>query len=120
MLQFVVANRGRLQARMQTMDDLTSRLAYLLGRPVANGTGLTGKYDFTLTFAKAGTALDNAPGPPPPPPPPGETTANVADTEVAPDLLNAVQSQLGLKLEAKKAPVEFIVIDRAERTPVAN
>jgi len=120
MLQFVVANRGRLQGRMQTMDDLTSRLAYLLGHPVANGTGLTGKYDFTLTFAKAGTSLDNATGPPLPPPPPGETTANVADTEVAPDLLSAVQSQLGLKLEAKKAPVEFIVIDRAERTPAPN
>ena len=31
-----------------------------------------------------------------------------------------VHSQLGLKLEARRAPVEFIVIDRAERTPVAN
>jgi len=119
MLQFVVVNRARLQARLQAMDDLTYRLAHLPGHPVAYVTGLTGKYDFTLTFATAGTALTNAPGPPLPPPPPGETP-NVAEAETAPDLFSAVQSQLGLKLEAKKAPVEVIVIDRAERTPVAN
>ena len=120
MLQFVVLHRARLQARLQTLDDLISRLSYLLGHPVANATGLTGKYDFTLTFATAGTALNNAPGPPLPPPPPGEITPNAAETETAPDLLSAVQSQLGLKLEAKKAPVEFIVIDRAEKTPLVN
>jgi uncharacterized protein (TIGR03435 family) len=120
LLQFVVANRARLQGRLQTMDDLTARLAYLLGHPVANGTGLTGKYDFTLTFATAGTALANAPGPPLPPLPGGETTPTASEQEPAPGLLSAVQSQLGLKLDAKKAPLEFIVIDHAERTPLAN
>lgn len=119
-LQFVVGNRARLQGRLQTMDDLTNRLAYLLGHPVANRTGLTGKYDFTLTFATAGTALNNAPGAPLPPPPPGETAANAAEADTAPDLFSAVQSQLGLKLEAKKAPVEVLVIDRTERTPSSN
>lgn len=119
-LQFVVVNRARLQGRLQTMDDLTNRLAYLLGHPVANGTGLTGKYDFTLTFTTAGTTLNNAPGPPLPPPPAEETTPNAAEAEVAPDLFSAVQSQLGLKLEAKRTPVEVIVIDHVERTPVAN
>ena len=120
MLQFVVVNRARVQARLQTIDDLASRLAYLLGHPVANGTGLTGKYDFTLTFATAGTALNNAPGPPLPPPPAEETRPYVAEAEPAPDLFSALQSQLGLKLDAKKAPVELVVIDHAERTPAAN
>jgi len=32
-----------------------------------------------------------------------------------PSVLRAVQEQLGLKLESQKAPVEMIVIDRAEK-----
>jgi uncharacterized protein (TIGR03435 family) len=44
----------------------------------------------------------------------------VSPRETPPDLFSAVQSQLGLKLEAKRAPMEVIVIDRVERTPVAN
>ncbi len=35
-------------------------------------------------------------------------------------LLNAVQSQLGLKLEAKKVPVEMIVVDHIEKIPTEN
>jgi len=120
MLQFVVLNRGRLQARLQTMGDLANRLSYLLGHPVADGTALTGKYDFSLTFAAEGTALGMAPGPTLPPPPPGADAPNAADVETAPDLFSAVQSQLGLKLETMRAPMEVTVIDRVERTPVAN
>jgi uncharacterized protein (TIGR03435 family) len=37
-----------------------------------------------------------------------------------PDLFAAVQSQLGLKLEAKKVPVEVLVIDHMEKTPIVN
>jgi uncharacterized protein (TIGR03435 family) len=120
MLQFVVFNRARLVGRQQTMGDFATRLAELLGHPVADGTALTGKYDFNLTFATEGTALSGAAGPPLPPPPPGGDTPNVAEAETPPDLLSVVQSQLGLKLEAKREPVEVIVIDRVERTPVAN
>jgi uncharacterized protein (TIGR03435 family) len=32
----------------------------------------------------------------------------------------AVQQQLGLKLEPEKGPVEFLVIDKGEKTPVVN
>ena len=120
MLQFVVLNRGRLQARLQTMGDLANPLSYLLGHPVADGTALTGKYDFSLTCAAEGTALGKAPGLPLPPPPPGADAPNAADVETAPDLFSAVQSQLGLKLETTRAPMEVTVIDRVERTPVAN
>lgn len=116
-LQFVALNRGRLQGRLQTMGDLTNRLSYLLGRPVTDGTALTGKYDFSLTFATEGTALGRPIGPPLPL---GGDTPNADQGETPPDLFGAVQSQLGLKLEVTRAPVEIIVIDHAERTPVAN
>jgi uncharacterized protein (TIGR03435 family) len=119
MLQFAVLNRARLAGRLQTMSDLANRLAELLGYPVADGTGLTAKYDLSLTFATEGTALSRAAGPPVPPPP-GGNTPSVAEGETPPDLFSALQTQLGLKLEARRASLEVIVIDRIARTPAAN
>ena len=45
---------------------------------------------------------------------------NQSDAEAPPDIFAALQSQLGLKLEQKKGPVEQIVIDHIERTPIEN
>lgn len=36
------------------------------------------------------------------------------------DIQASLQNQLGLKLERRKAPMEFLVIDRAEKKPVEN
>jgi uncharacterized protein (TIGR03435 family) len=63
-------------------------------RPVVDRTGLTGEYSFDLPFAPA----DAKPG----------------DTAAA-SLFTALQEQLGLRLEDSRAPVEILVIDRAER-----
>jgi len=120
LLQFVVLHRARLQGRLQTMAELAARLAYLLGQPVVDGTRLTGKYDFTLTFATEGTAISKAVGPPLPPTGGNAPPAAVEGDVAAPDLFSAVQSQLGLRLESKKATMEVIAIDHAEKTPVAN
>jgi uncharacterized protein (TIGR03435 family) len=35
-------------------------------------------------------------------------------------LFTAVQAQLGLKLEGKKLPFEFLVVDHLEKTPTEN
>jgi uncharacterized protein (TIGR03435 family) len=35
--------------------------------------------------------------------------------ESRPDLFTAIQEQIGLKLEAAKAPVEVLVIDKVEK-----
>jgi uncharacterized protein (TIGR03435 family) len=64
-------------------------------------------------------------GPPPPPPPPaggggGGGTEKGPEVETPPDLFSAIQAQLGLKLDAKKGPVEMLVIDKVEKAPTAN
>ncbi|HTX38988.1 MAG TPA: TIGR03435 family protein [Bryobacteraceae bacterium] len=69
-----------------------------LHSPVIDDTGLTGKYDFDLFWdTRPASAADNGP-----------------------DLVTAVQQQLGLRLERKKALVDVVVVDHAERTPTAN
>jgi uncharacterized protein (TIGR03435 family) len=78
----------------------------VLDRPVVDQTGLDGRFDFTLNwtpdeFQFAGFG-PNVPRPPP-------------AADAPPDLYTAIQQQLGLKIEATKAPTEVIVIDHAEK-----
>jgi uncharacterized protein (TIGR03435 family) len=96
--------------------------------PVLDATGLDGGYDFTLSFSVAGLgqgapaiarALGDA-GPAPSSPTSGPATAVASDPTGAVTLFEAVEKQLGLKLEAKKRPVSILVIDHAEQKPTEN
>lgn len=83
-----------------------------LGSTVVDKTGLTDKYDYSLSFApdesmKAGIL------------PPGSDGAAPSPDAEGPSIFTAVQEQLGLKLEARKEPVDVVVIDRMEQ-PVGN
>jgi bla regulator protein blaR1 len=92
-----------LTATSVTLDDWIQS-PFLNGRAVVNGTGLTGRYDFTLKWSSDPlTAASSAQDP----------------RDDAPSLLTAVQQQLGLKLVPTKAPVEVIVIDHIEQ-PTPN
>ena len=75
-------------------------------RVVLDSTGLNGTYDFELIFEPSGT-------------PPGATVPGTATGIEIPSIFEAVQEQLGLKLESKKGPVEFVIIGHVER-PSAN
>jgi len=66
---------------------------------VVDQTGLTGAYDFTLTWSEQ-TVVSGA----------GQESGTDA-----PSLFTAVQEQLGLKLVPTKAPVEVIVVDHVEK-----
>ncbi len=121
----MMPGRARMIAQQQTTKDLAARLSDQLSRPVTDNTGLTKKYDFTLTFLPEQGMGPMGPMPPPPPPPGGAAGAGPmgpasSDAEAPPSIFAAIQSQLGLKLEPKKGPVEQIVIDHIERTPIEN
>jgi uncharacterized protein (TIGR03435 family) len=120
----MMAGSGRLHiaASKLSLARLTDMLASQLGRPVVDKTGLIGEYDYTLEFSPAGLAGGILAGPPPPAPlgaasPP---SVNPASDQDALSLLNALQEQLGLKLEQKKGPVDVLIIDHAEKIPTAN
>ena len=82
----------------QTMANLATRLAGNgAGRPVIDKTGLTGHYTFKLDWAQ-------------------ERPGRESELPALPD---ALQEQLGLKLERTSGPGEFIVIDQAQK-PSAN
>jgi uncharacterized protein (TIGR03435 family) len=78
----------------------------ILDKPVVDQTGLTGRYDFQLRFTPDPNQLANFGGLEP---------ANAADLNPPPDIFTAFEQQLGLKLQATKAFVDVMVIDRIER-----
>jgi uncharacterized protein (TIGR03435 family) len=90
---------------------LAQILSQQLSRPVIDKTGLSGKYNFELTYT-----LDTLQGDPfgpltrfsPPPP-----------DDNSPSIFTALEEQLGLRLVATRGPVEVLVIDHAEK-PDAN
>jgi uncharacterized protein (TIGR03435 family) len=106
----------KLHADGETMHELAHSLWSVAGRPVIDATGLTGEYEFELTFAA------DIPGtrPASPPPSSGPPLASAPDGDAGPSLFSAVQDQLGLRLESKKGPVDTIVIDRLEKAPTEN
>jgi uncharacterized protein (TIGR03435 family) len=75
-----------------SMASLAQNLSLHTDRAVVDKTGLTGQYAFMLEWAPE----EGAPGD-------------------LPSLFTAIQDQIGLKLEPQKAPVDTIVIDRADK-----
>jgi uncharacterized protein (TIGR03435 family) len=67
------------------------------GEPVVDKTGLAGEYDVRLRHAAANDV-----------------------NSTLPSIFTAVQEQLGLKLQPDKVPVEYLVVDHADRVPTEN
>ncbi|MGA2272279.1 MAG: TIGR03435 family protein [Bryobacteraceae bacterium] len=94
------------QCKKTTMAQLAEQLPHWVSRPlfdapVVDQTGLSGFYDFSLSW----------------------TPTDSPDQSVEPpamSLFDAIQDQLGLKLELRKAPVDRIIIDHIDRVPTEN
>jgi uncharacterized protein (TIGR03435 family) len=94
----------------QIGDELQHVAGGYIYNPVVDGTGLTGSYDFTLSFSSADKIL----------PTPAGDAANSSDPNGALSVFDAVNKQLGLKLEKTRRPYPVLVIDHIAETPTAN
>jgi uncharacterized protein (TIGR03435 family) len=86
----------------QPVSRFTFLLTRRLARPVLDETGLKGTYDFNVDLSGLGF-----------------NGSEPADTG-APSIFSAVQTDLGLKLEAAKRPVKILIVDSANKVPTAN
>ncbi len=120
MMAFPLDGTVHVLARMQTVARLLNMLEPQMGRKVVDKTGLTGTYDFSLFFAPDPAKMVYFGPPAAPEPPSGQAGVLDAVSDPAPTLPAALESQLGLKLESKKGPVEVLVIDKVNRTPTEN
>jgi uncharacterized protein (TIGR03435 family) len=96
---------GVFMARNATMLSTADTLSNMVDRPVLDQTGLNGRYDFSLKFDPSSQKRFD-----------GQVTSNTATDD--PSIFAAIQD-LGLKLEPRRAPIEILVIDGAEK-PEAN
>jgi uncharacterized protein (TIGR03435 family) len=102
--------RGKLTSTGIAMPMLVNILSRFAGRMVVDKTGLTGRYEFTLQWTP-----DEGQGPMMPGPKGGPDGGAPPPDASGPSLFTAVQEQLGLKLEAEKAPVDILVIKKVEK-----
>ena len=115
-----------------TIARLCDLLSNLTDRPVIDLTDLKGTYTFDLSWTPdetekmaggfgramamsgvpAGAAAASGPAAPPPP--------TESSTDPGQTLVQALQTNYGLKLEAKRNPADILVIDHAEKVPTEN
>jgi uncharacterized protein (TIGR03435 family) len=95
---------GLLTCKKVSMKMFAERvLAQRLGGSVVDNTGIGGDFDFKVQYVEE---VQAKPG--------GDAPAASLDV-AGPTFLTAMQEQLGLKLESQKGPVEFIIVDHAEK-----
>ncbi len=82
-------------------------------RPVVDQTGIKGRYDIRLKWTPDDSQFAQFGGSGFHTPPPSDAA------DAPPNLYTAIQEQLGLKIEATKAPDDVMVIDHVEK-PGAN
>jgi uncharacterized protein (TIGR03435 family) len=84
---------------------IVMELSGIVERPVIDQTGLKGAWHFALRY----TTADGAPA----------ARGVQPATEPEPSIFTALREQVGLRLDAGKGPVDYLVIDSVER-PSAN
>jgi uncharacterized protein (TIGR03435 family) len=109
----VTLRGGAFRAKNATMQNVISLLGSLLDRPVVDQTGLGGTYDFELFFSpdtNLGPAMKKL-----------SEEMRMTNAEAhGPSIFTAVQEQLGLKLEPRRAPVEVLSVQSVLKVPTEN
>jgi uncharacterized protein (TIGR03435 family) len=110
---------NRFEATKLTMVQFAGNLERFVDRPIVDMTGLDGRYDFALDLTEedyrimliragvnSGVTLPPA-------------ALRLLENGAPVSLFDALQ-KLGLKLDARKAPLDVLVIDEARKTPTDN
>jgi uncharacterized protein (TIGR03435 family) len=110
---------NQIQIRRMTMLDVAEVLTRFVDRPVVDQTGLTKIYDVSLELTpddfnamRIRSAVNAGVTLPP-------QALRLLDN-ASPDTLSAPLSRFGLTFDARRAPLEVIVVDSASRTPTEN
>jgi uncharacterized protein (TIGR03435 family) len=107
----IETNQKQMSVSVQRapVSQLVEMLSNVLRAPVIDMTGLKGRYDVAVNVTKY--AADMA-----------AQGKSVEATPMDPLALIAMvlQGELGLKLEAKKMPLDLLIVDHAEKAPVEN
>ncbi|MGH9238622.1 MAG: M56 family metallopeptidase [Vicinamibacterales bacterium] len=102
-------NVGRIRFGGFPLSEFANMLSQSMQRVVVDRTGLTGNWDFELTFTPDQSQL-----------PQGTSPGQLPDVDPnAPSLVTAMEEQLGLRLRPARGPVEVLVVERVER-PTEN
>ena len=102
---------GGLAFQNWSMEELADWFSVLpsLGRPVVDRTGLAGKFSFHANLFNLAKGT-----------PPGELKTAMIGSEAGDNIRSSLPEQLGLKLEAQKAAIEMLIVDRADKVPTEN
>lgn len=103
---------GKMRARNATVTDVAGLLQFMVfDRPVVDQTGLTDRYDLQVDWQPDEFQFRNGNQGPPP----AAAAATTPAADAPPDVITAFREQLGLKLEATKAPADVYVIDKVSK-----
>jgi len=101
-----------ITAPSASLASLVGLMSRYTARPVVDRTGMEGQYEFKLLFApetNPGPITGGAPRPDGAP----------SSAEPAPSVFEAVK-EYGLRLEARRAPIEMLTVTHLEKTPTEN
>jgi uncharacterized protein (TIGR03435 family) len=101
---------GRIVSNKMSMQTLSLLLSRFMRQTVLDQTGLKGDFEISLVWTPENVHE----------PAPGSGPGTSDDAPQGPTIFTAVQEQLGLKLESRKAPVDVLVVDHAEKVPLEN
>jgi uncharacterized protein (TIGR03435 family) len=115
----MVDGKLHLEAAKMSMTSLAETATTFVGRPVVDMTELKGNYQVALDLSRddiknvakaAGMTLPGGAG--------GQPSTDASDPSGS-TIFASIQ-QMGLKLEARKAPLAFIVVEHFEKSPTEN
>jgi uncharacterized protein (TIGR03435 family) len=97
---------GAMVLGRMSMRDLARFLTQALRRPTIDATGLTGHYDLQIDWTRYLQAPEGGEKP--------------SQAEASGAMISALKDELGIQIEDRKALIDTLVVERAERVPTVN